>query len=323
MVDFFFVLSGFVLTRAFWTESRSQNFGLNIWGRVARMYPLHFVTLCLAGGLQLLLVDHWGAAPFVYTHNDSYHFALNALLLNASGLESGFSFNAPSWSISTEFLVNVVFLALITAPKRTSMVLMTAIAAAAMGTLCYRGVINGTRAFSWLSNDVVRTAAGFFAGVFSERVYARWLTTKSSIFYDLGAIAVIIWTMIYLASQSLWCIAGDVSLCLLAFPALLLSVMLSRFVKRILQLRPLVYLGVISYSIYLVHFPLQLAFHIAQVSSLVSPNYASDWVFIAFIAAVVALASVTYRYIEMPSEQWLSNLAKPASLEPAELDLPN
>src|SRR2546425_4022874 len=43
-VDFFFVLSGFVLAKTYWTESRRFLIFQNVAERIARLYPLHFVT---------------------------------------------------------------------------------------------------------------------------------------------------------------------------------------------------------------------------------------------------------------------------------------
>ena len=51
----------------------------------------------------------------------------------------------------------------------------------------------------------------------------------------------------------------------ICFPALIIGAIHGRLVKWFLTLRPLIYLGTISYSIYLVHFPLQLAVHLASV----------------------------------------------------------
>jgi peptidoglycan/LPS O-acetylase OafA/YrhL len=99
LVDFFFVLSGFVLARAYWNDRRSATFANNVRDRIARMYPLHFATLCAVGVMQWILVDRLSSPPFVYLFNDTYDFVLNLLLLNRTGLERGFSFNGPSWSI--------------------------------------------------------------------------------------------------------------------------------------------------------------------------------------------------------------------------------
>ncbi|QWF19054.1 acyltransferase family protein [Lysobacter capsici] len=301
MVDFFFVLSGFVLAKAFWTDGRSVKFGENLVARVARIYPLHLAMLIFVALLQWALVHRLNAPPFVYVNNDAYNFTLNLLLLNGSGLQNGYSFNAPSWSISTEMIVNVVFLALIVMPRKAASVAMTLVAAAAIATVAVRGVLNGTMAFGWIDNELVRTAAGFFVGVGTYALFRR-IRPLPSIAADLVVVVVSAAAYVYMATPGITGKAGDFLLCLVGFPVLIIAVVHSRMVKAVLSTRPLVYLGALSYSIYLVHFPLQLSIHLADVSGLADPNYASRWFFVLFIGLVIAVAHVTYRAIEMPGK---------------------
>ncbi|MEI2430762.1 acyltransferase [Lysobacter yananisis] len=310
MVDFFFVLSGFVLARAFWVDGRAQRFGANLRARLARIYPLHLLTLCAVAAMQWRLAA-LGQPPFVYAANDGYHFALNLLLLNSSGLQQGFSFNAPSWSISTEFLVNLAFLAIIAAPAKIARGLVWAVLAAALATMAVRGVINASKALGWIDNDVVRTAAGFFLGVVLHRLHralgepapqagarVRWP-------WDLLALAAMAGVYWYLSSDA-WSNAGDLLTCYLAFPVLILSVVRSGAVRAALRLRPMVRLGEMSYSIYLVHFPLMLALHLWTLHSGQPLAYADRWFFPAFIAAVLALSYCSHRWIEEPGRRWLA-----------------
>ena len=58
LVDFFFVLSGFVLARVYWNDKRSVTLANNVRDRIARMYPLHFTTLCAVAIMQWTLVNH-------------------------------------------------------------------------------------------------------------------------------------------------------------------------------------------------------------------------------------------------------------------------
>ena len=75
----FCVLSGFVLARAYWNDQRSATFANNVRERIARMYPLHFATLCAVGVMQWILVNRLSSPPFVYVFNDTYDFVLNLL----------------------------------------------------------------------------------------------------------------------------------------------------------------------------------------------------------------------------------------------------
>lgn len=310
MVDFFFVLSGFVLARAFWTEARQSMLLANIRARIARIYPLHFVTLCLVGAMQWYLVHTMRQAPFAYQINDLYHFALNATLLNCSGLQRGFSFNAPSWSISTEFLVNLLFLAVISGPRRWVRPLLAVALAAAIATMAYRGVINGRPAFGWIDNDLVRTVAGFFIGVLTFRISESLGTQGSERRWDVVAGMLSIAAFWYLSSGH-WSNVGDMVLCYAIYPALIISIIRSGLIRSALRVRPMVYLGEISYSIYLVHFPLLLAIHLWSTGTGKAIPGDSRVYFIAYLASVVLLASATYRWIETPGGRWLRSAPIP------------
>jgi peptidoglycan/LPS O-acetylase OafA/YrhL len=76
-------------------------------------------------------------------------------------------------------------------------------------------------------------------------------------------------------------------------------------VRWVLTLPPLVFLGTISYSIYLVHFPLQLAVHLVSVAFLIQMPYGSVFFLVGFFLAVIGLASITYYLIEVPGKKLL------------------
>lgn len=303
MVDFFFVLSGFVLAQAFWNDRRSPTFIANIGTRLARVYPLHLVMLCVVASLQRYLTRCLGAAPFTYPHNDAYHFALNLALLNASGLQEGFSFNAPSWSISTEFLINVLFLSIITLPRRWARASMAVVACIAIAVTAERGPISMGKVLGLIDHELIRTASGFFIGVGAHAVHTRLRERGPAVIWDAVAILVAASVAYYLSSHH-WYRAGDVVTCFVGFPILILAVIRSSFVRLLLRLRPLVYLGEISYSIYLVHFPLMLAIHVWSTATATALPVDSRWYFASLIVAVILVASVTYRCIETPGK-WL------------------
>src|SRR5205823_1197413 len=94
-IDFFFVLSGFVLARTYWTEARRFLLLQNFIERVARLYPLHLVMLLITALGQWILVGLLKGDYFIYEFNDTYHFALNVGLINYLGMQEGYSFNGP------------------------------------------------------------------------------------------------------------------------------------------------------------------------------------------------------------------------------------
>lgn len=118
-VDFFFMLSGFVLAHAYGRTFRGgvepRAMRSFVLARVARIYPLHLVVLAgfvlieLCRGLSI-----WtGVASFPLAPFDGPK-SLGALLLNIGLLQSyGFqdhlSWNGPAWSISAEWMAYLCF----------------------------------------------------------------------------------------------------------------------------------------------------------------------------------------------------------------------
>jgi peptidoglycan/LPS O-acetylase OafA/YrhL len=313
LVDFFFVLSGFVLARAYWNDQRGATFANNVRERIARMYPLHFVTLCAVGVMQWILVNRLNSPPFVYLFNDAYDFVLNLLLLNRTGLERGFSFNAPSWSISTEFVVNVLFLAAIALPRNIVRAVLFALFAVLFAVILKGDLISDAAAGPGATSDIFRTIVGFCCGIALHHVHSRWLPriNLNRGFADGLAIAAASGFLCYSAEGEL---AGLLRMVVVAicFPALIVGAIHGRVVKWVLTLPPLVYLGTISYSIYLVHFPLQLGVHLASVVFLIQMPYGSAFFLVGFFVAMVGLASITYRLIEVPGKELLRK--RPAAI---------
>lgn len=105
-VPIFWMISGFVFAAVYAGQSVStRNFFVN---RLARLYPLHLLTLLVMAGLQLLAWNNYGRW-FIYTNNDAFHFMLQLFFASNWGIAGGFSFNGPIWSVSVEVLIYFVF----------------------------------------------------------------------------------------------------------------------------------------------------------------------------------------------------------------------
>ena len=136
-VDFFFVLSGFVIALNYWQISGTSKVWRYLRARFARIYPLHLLTLLLFLGLEL--VKWMGASKMsvaasspAFSINSLGAFVLNLLLLNAHGLTQTVTFNVPSWSIGVEatcyFLFAAILLSTTSPTKRLILILCSVIA---------------------------------------------------------------------------------------------------------------------------------------------------------------------------------------------------
>src|SRR5437899_2346232 len=90
-VDFFFILSGFVFSHALICRPVSAT--EFAWARLARLYPLHLLTLawlvCLVAGVLAAPPSHYSFAAL----------GLNVALLHGAWALGAHAWNFPSWSI--------------------------------------------------------------------------------------------------------------------------------------------------------------------------------------------------------------------------------
>ncbi|MBV4523852.1 acyltransferase [Pseudomonas sp. SWRI74] len=307
LVDFFFVLSGFVIARAYWNNERGTTFLKNIFQRIARIYPLHLITLLSVIPLQLTLIHLLGPLDYLFLNNDVYHFALNLFLLNRSSLEIGFSWNSPAWSISTEMIINFVFFALIAMGKKVSVIGMVACFLIAAFVITKNGLLVNERLFGVINADIMRTTAGFFIGVATYKLSNTKIlkSITNSFFADFVFMIAVTLLVLFMVYARVGLVRPE-HVAFTLFPIIVLSAISSRAIKSILNAKVLVTLGEWSYSIYLVHFPILLAtLLISTVASYKFP-YESTWFVIAFLGVVVLISSVTYRVIEIPGKRLLS-----------------
>jgi peptidoglycan/LPS O-acetylase OafA/YrhL len=292
-VDFFFVLSGFVLARAYWTPKRQRCFWSNSWDRVARLYPLHLLTLLFVAAAQWYLVAVLDRDVWIYHLTSVPDFILNLLLIH--GLDS--SFNGPSWSISTEFVTNILFFCAILLPRRVALaVFLVAIVSASFAA---------TDGAAGSLIPVARTLRGFLLGVLLQRTSttAGWVyISDNHRLWDGLFFAGLVTFLAFCYLPINW---FDGAFTILISILLIASAPRSSVGRWLLNRAPLIYLGEISYSVYLVHFPLQLALWLLYA------KYGLVWPFdavsglTAFLLATVLCASLSYHFVELPGKNLL------------------
>jgi peptidoglycan/LPS O-acetylase OafA/YrhL len=265
-VDFFFVLSGFVIAANYY--ERLQAGGVSPWQfmllRVGRLFPLHLFLLAL-----LLAVHPGPLADLIPT------------ALMAHGPLGIATWNGPSWSVSVEMVAYLFFLAVIRWP----------FAAVAM-LVCGAPIVLFTG-----PNDaaLVRCLVGFSAGVICWRIYRTrvWQTGTTGELMATAAIGTLVWFAatrpVYIATPFVFMV------CIYIFAAE------SGLVSKIL--RRLTWLGVLSYSIYMVHQPLLL---IGRDLGMISK--ARDATMLNFLLVVLAVSALTYWLIEAPGRTYFRRL---------------
>jgi len=135
-VDFFFVLSGLVLAYVYGEQFRERasvtaaRVGAFLRRRLARIYPVHALTLALA------IASAAAAGTLPPWRIAAWHTLTNTLLIQAWGIHTQRTWNAPAWSISTEWAAYLLF------PVTVGVVLRARVAGAvAIGLTCYSALL--------------------------------------------------------------------------------------------------------------------------------------------------------------------------------------
>lgn len=301
-VDMFFTLSGFIF---FWLYSKSISEGKVSAGeffilRFSRLYPLHFLTLILVAVGQALYLKTQGQY-FVYADNDPYHFILNVFFASSVGLEKGLSFNSPTWSVSVEVFLYVVFFLLCRWAKgRLSIIFALSL----LGFMILP-----------LHLHMGRGLWAFFLGCSLYPLYLRLISHRTANRWPapLYLLTVVLWVasiafslneFVLVRRSALWWLTYLFPI-LVLFPVTILSLAVIETQNGALG-KKLSLLGDISYSLYLWHFPLQLLcvgladyFHVSR------DIFKSPLAVLVFFCYLMIIAIISHRYFEMPAQRWL------------------
>ena len=302
-VDLFFSLSGFIF---FWlyagvVASRRLAPGAFFILRFSRLYPLHLATLLLVAIGQAFYASINGHS-FIYPQNDAWHFGLNLFFLQSVGLEQGNSYNNPAWSVSVEVVLYAVFFAVCWFRLHRPWFLLLA---------SLLGFFVLTRVYAPLGGGI----GSFFMGGVFHAIFAAIIRRPDNRAMTRGVATttLALWSAVVFSVYAgsplrdplvAWMIQV-VFPCLILFPLTILTLALleqggSRFARA---LSPL---GEISYSSYLIHFPLQLAFVLgAQAAGLQRSVFYTALSFILYFAVLFALSFASFRYLEMPAQRYL------------------
>jgi peptidoglycan/LPS O-acetylase OafA/YrhL len=280
-VDFFFVLSGFVIAHAYRDRIAA---GLSMTAfmaqRLARLYPLYLIGLLL-GGIVLLLRSEAGMTEMGATSalisivaNLFYLPYFHSMTNRVFGMEfvgELFPANSPAWSLFFELMVNLLFVALV----RIRTILLAATVLAAYGILVFR-VYAGFGVGGWgmenLSSGVPRVYYGFFAGYLLQVLFThpsmrdlhRRLASLSPF-----VVAFVLAAICGIASLDLADLRISFIVAVSSFPVLVLLGATVAVPRSLVSL--CIWMGALSYPVYCLHYPIGLGFEYLVMQGAIRP----------------------------------------------------
>jgi peptidoglycan/LPS O-acetylase OafA/YrhL len=316
-VDFFFVLSGFVIASSYGDKLRS---GLSIaqfmFLRLGRLYPLHVFVLCL----YLPIAMKKGG----YSASD---FWLTAALLQAFSYDQLGNWNPPSWSISAEIWTYLIFALLCQFSGRFLPWLLGVVIISAPPIL----MLTSDRYLDvCFAGALARCLFGFSMGAlafffFSSRDrHARSSIASTTI--ELITIAV---------SVLLVSVAGAGPLSFFCPPVFVVTILVFAHEQGAVSMafkHPIIkFIGALSYSIYMTHLFVQA--RLLNVIGLLSSHFwlpisketgglqtissniplAADATIVIMIVVVISFAYLTFNLIEEPFRRWSREAVKVAT----------
>jgi peptidoglycan/LPS O-acetylase OafA/YrhL len=242
----------------------------------------------------------------IYAMNDLYHFFLNLVFLQVSGLELGPQYNNPSWSVAVEVFVYVIFFNL--ARASATRYVASSLGLVLLGMSVYR--MQWT--FPFVNEYTSRGVMGFFLGSLLflglRRAEQRGLATRvgvAALLALVGVAAVAKWVgydafVVGSSAPGGRIVPPHV---LVIFPLILTVALTLAPVRKVLAVRPLRFVGDISFTVYLLHVPLQMAMLAAfewRGAKLPTSDARFFW---GFLATTLVLATVTHHYMEVPARR--------------------
>ncbi|MEI2829300.1 acyltransferase [Pseudomonas mosselii] len=323
-VSFFFVLSGFILAYNYREFSRNGSISRFLVARFARVWPLHLVTCIIWIGL----IFHFDRNTYFGGESGTARLITNLLLIQSwipYKLWS-LSFNGVAWSISNEMFFYLMFPMLLGLWSKHWAKVFFIATALIIGFIwtgnemslkssdAYNGVsLLGTIYF----NPLVRIFE-FIFGIFLAKLFMTPLvhdfktSTLGWLYLELMSIGLVICAMLltgnpsriadifgtaagyYFQREGIWLIWG----------LLIITFALSQGpIARILSTRPMVFLGEISFALYLIHAVLvQFIEPYAETIRLYGlTGYAIFW------AVALACSALLYKGIEDPCRHLIMN----------------
>ena len=331
-VDFFFMLSGFVIDYAYRDRWNDNNFGVGrfLIRRLIRLHPM------LVFGAVLGVISFFIQGSVQW---DGTHVAISMIMLallcailmipavpSASAYEirgngEMFPLNGPSWSLFFEYIGNIIYALIIRRLSNVALIVVTVLLSIGWGAFAIYDVAGyGTIGVGWtldtvnLSGGLLRMLCPFTIGMLISRYFRPLSPTHIIVkggFWICSIILVALFSVPFLPSFN----GVFEALCIIAiFPAIVYLGASSNSEKSLNMTvgsapsgyhRVIKFLGGISYPLYAVHYPLMYLFYAWMIDS-GQHSLDATWIFVLIVcASSLIIAWASWKFYDTPMRKTL------------------
>ena len=306
-VELFFVLSGFILGHVYLEKVRDGRFdyGAFLWARLARLYPLH---IAIIAGLSALLLSltvigvHAGDQVLIWPS-----LSAQLTLTQAWGLATRGGWNYPAWSISAEWFAYLAFpgFAFVACRlwRRPGLAVGLAAGLVVLAYVLFPLVAGFPLTHASIQWGALRVVPGFALGC------ALWLVWNAGLVASRTA-------ALALAGVSVAALPASIALGLpdyvsvLACAGLILGLgAAAQHGSRVLSHPGLVYLGEVSFALYMISIPWQLVFSTGlQKMHLTNAGHMPLGLWLVMCIGTVPVGMLFHHLVERPARERMRRL---------------
>ena len=313
-VDFFFLLSGFVMGYAYddrWNEMTIVNFFKR---RIIRLQPMVVLGMTL-GAIGFYFTDStiW---PLIHTVPIwkmllvmliGYTILPIPLSLDIRGWQEMHPLNSVGWSLFFEYIANILYALWIRKFSNKALAVFVVVTAVALAHLA---ISNGDLSGGWTLNveqvriGLTRTMFPFFAGLLLARV-AKPTRIKNAFLWCSLLVAVVLYMPRIGGADHFWMNGIYESVCIIIIFPLIVYLGASGVIHNQREQKICKFLGDISYPLYLVHYPI-VYFYVAWISNNKGITIAEVWPYaLGVLAGGIILAYAALKWYDEPVRKWL------------------
>ncbi len=321
-VDFFFVLSGYVIASKYAGIKTQTHLTLYLKKRLIRLAPLLFYTTTLYLIFQLvfnvffpyLLGTKESVSTLLFAYVDTMTFLNSTVIFNSlySSNVGNMGMNFPSWSISAELIIYVFFgytLLFSFQSKWNRNGILFFVLVAAIGFSVYKSMYSFTDDFGYI-RGIISFILGYFVWNFTKNK-SNWMPNLS-----LFVPPLIIAALYFLHQQTgnLYQMMALAIVPLLFAFSILLIVQSDGILTNILTIKPLLFLGKISYSIYLNQIIVItiIPHFLFQIFELNATGIIQLMVLLCSLMVLIVYSFLTNQLIETQLGKWLKTRFVPS-----------